>query len=52
MTMRLSLGRMMSRKPVAHGRVVLMFQPGEEDGSGAKAVVTDPAYQDIKADWA
>jgi len=51
MTMLLALGRMISRRPVAHGRVVLMFQPSEEDGSGAKAVVADPAYQGIKADW-
>jgi len=52
MTMLLALGRMVSRKPVAQGRVVLMFQPAEEDGSGAKAVVADPAYKDIQADWA
>lgn len=52
MTMLLGLGRMISRQPVAKGRVVLMFQPAEEDGSGAKAVVTDPAYKEIQADWA
>jgi len=52
MTMLLALGRMISRKPVETGRVILMFQPAEEDGSGAKAVVTDPAYQAIQADWA
>ena len=43
---------MMSRQPVAQGRVILMFQPAEEDGSGAKAVVADPAYREIQADWA
>lgn len=52
MTMLLALGRLISRQPVAQGRVVLMFQPAEEDGSGAKAVVADPAYEDIQADWA
>lgn len=52
MTMLLALGRMISRQPVAQGRIVLMFQPAEEDGSGAKAVVADPAYQEIQADWA
>lgn len=52
MTMLLALGRMLSREPVAKGRVVLMFQPAEEDGSGAKAVVSDPAYQEIQADLA
>jgi len=52
MTMLLALGRLISRRPVAQGRVILMFQPAEEDGSGAKAVVADPAYQEIRADWA
>ncbi|SFR46799.1 amidohydrolase [Litoreibacter janthinus] len=52
MTMLLALGRLLSRQPVAKGRVVLMFQPAEEDGSGARAVVSDPAFQDIQADWA
>ncbi|MEX3314809.1 amidohydrolase [Sulfitobacter sp. PS-8MA] len=52
MTMLLALGRMIARRPVAKGRVVLMFQPAEEDGSGAKAVVADPAYAEIAADWA
>ncbi len=52
MTILLALGRMISRQPIARGRVILMFQPAEEDGSGAKAVVADPAYQNIKPDWA
>ncbi len=52
MTMLLGLGRLIARHPVAWGRVVLMFQPAEEDGSGARAVVADPAYADIRADWA
>ncbi len=52
MTMLLALGRMISRKAVARGRVILMFQPAEEDGSGAKAVVADPAFAEIKPDWA
>ncbi|KAB7615937.1 amidohydrolase [Amylibacter sp. SFDW26] len=52
MTMLLALGRMLSREPIAKGRVVLMFQPAEEDGSGARAVVADPAFQEIKPDWA
>ncbi|WP_299949593.1 amidohydrolase [uncultured Ruegeria sp.] len=52
MTFLLALGRMISREPVAKGRVVLMFQPAEEDGSGARAVVADPAYEEIRADWA
>ncbi|SFF12009.1 amidohydrolase [Sulfitobacter brevis] len=52
MVMLLALGRLISRKPVAQGRVVLMFQPAEEDGSGARAVVADPAFAEIAPDWA
>lgn len=52
MTMLLALGRLIRRNPMRSGRVVLMFQPAEEDGSGAKAVVADPAFKDIAPDWA
>lgn len=52
MTMLLGFGRMIARKPAARGRVVLMFQPAEEDGSGAKAVVADPAFPALQPDWA
>ncbi len=52
MTMLLAVGRLIARKPVQNGRVVLMFQPAEEDGSGARAVVADPAFQAIQPDWA
>jgi len=52
MTTLLALGRLLSRRPVAKGRVILMFQPAEEDGSGARAVVSDPAFAAITPDWA
>ncbi len=52
MTMLLALGRLIARRPFARGRVVLMFQPAEEDGSGARAVVRDPAFGEIAPDWA
>lgn len=48
----LALARMLSRAPTARGKVVLMFQPAEEDGSGARAVVADANYQEIKPDYA
>lgn len=48
----LALGRMLSRAPTARGKVVLMFQPAEEDGSGARAVVAEPDYDQIKPDYA
>jgi len=51
MVILLALGRLLSRAPVAKGRVVLMFQPAEEDGSGARAVVADPAFAETVPDW-
>ena len=52
MTMLLALGRLLHRQPPKTGRVVLMFQPAEEDGSGARAVVADPRFAQIAPDWA
>lgn len=52
MTMLLALGRLLMRKPVSLGRVVLMFQPAEEDGSGARAVVADPKFAAVAPDYA
>jgi amidohydrolase len=52
MALLMGLGRLLSRQRPARGRVVLMFQPAEEDGSGAAAVVADPAFAPIRPDWA
>ncbi len=52
MVMLLALGRLVQRNPPKTGRVVLMFQPAEEDGSGARAVVADPRFAEIAPDWA
>lgn len=51
-TILLGLARVLSRRPPDKGRVVLMFQPAEEDGSGAAAVIADPAFARIAPDWA
>lgn len=52
MTTLLAFGRLIARTPVAKGRVVLMFQPAEEDGSGARRVTEDPAFSRLAPDWA
>lgn len=52
MAMLMALGRLIARNPVAKGRIVLMFQPAEEDGSGARDVVADPKFAEIAPDWA
>lgn len=48
----LGVGRMLARARPETGRVVLMFQPAEEDGSGAIAVCEDPRFAPLAPDWA
>ncbi|EAR08157.1 amidohydrolase family protein [Reinekea sp. MED297] len=36
----------------SHGRVILLFQPAEETGAGAQAVISDPRWPDIRPDYA
>lgn len=38
-------------KRPASGRVVLLFQPAEETGEGAKMVLEDPKYKEIQPDY-
>lgn len=52
MTILMGLARQLSRQRPKSGRVVLMFQPAEEDGSGAAAVLDDPRFAQIAPDWA
>lgn len=52
MTMLIALGHLITAAPHKSGRIILMFQPAEEDGSGARAVVNDPQFEAIKPDWA
>ena len=52
MTMLTGLARLLSRQRPARGRVVLLFQPAEENGKGAAAVIADPAFARIKPDYA
>lgn len=51
-TILLALATGLSRDPVKRGRVVLLWQPAEEDGSGAAAVLADPRFADIRPDFA
>lgn len=43
--------RLSARRP-ERGEVVLLFQPAEETGQGAKAVIADPQFEQIKPDMA
>lgn len=51
-TILLALATGLSRQPIARGRVVLLWQPAEEDGSGAAAVLKDPRFAEIRPDFA
>jgi amidohydrolase len=46
------LARALGRQRPQRGRAVLLFQPAEEDGSGAAAVVADPRFREISPDFA
>lgn len=46
------LGVDLSKNRPKRGTVVLLFQPAEETGEGAKAVIEDPKFRDIKPDYA
>ncbi|SFC72922.1 amidohydrolase [Spirosoma endophyticum] len=46
------LASLLAENPVANGRVYLLFQPAEETGAGAAAVLNDPAFADITPDRA
>lgn len=52
MAMLTGVAHLLSRQRPRKGRVVLMYQPAEEDGAGAAKVVADPAYGAIAPDWA
>ena len=47
----LGLARILSRGRPAMGRAVLLFQPAEENGAGAAAVIADPRFERIAPDW-
>ncbi|WP_120500062.1 amidohydrolase [Roseovarius sp. EL26] len=42
----------LSQKRPSNGRVVLLFQPAEETGAGASAVISDPKYAEIRPNYA
>lgn len=47
----LGVGMRLKTRP-ARGRVILLFQPAEETGQGAQAVIDDPRWPELRPDWA
>ncbi|WP_333829352.1 amidohydrolase [Pararhodobacter sp.] len=46
------LARVLARARPVRGRVVLLYQPAEETGAGARAVIADPRFAALACDWA
>jgi amidohydrolase len=46
-----SVGCALSRNRPEKGRAVLLYQPAEENGRGAEAVICDPRFEEIKPDY-
>jgi amidohydrolase len=52
MAMAIGAARRIARARPGHGRVVVLFQPAEETGEGAAAVLADPAFAPLRPDVA
>ncbi|MEP3047578.1 MAG: amidohydrolase [Roseibium sp.] len=50
MVMLCGAARLLARKRMATGRVILLFQPAEETGQGAAAILADPKFADFAPD--
>ena len=51
MTILAAIARGLGRQRPKRGRVVLLFQPAEEDGSGAAAVLADAKFELVRPDF-
>ena len=52
MTIICGLGEKLAANRLESGEVILLFQPAEETGDGAKAVLADPRFNQISPDFA
>lgn len=51
-TILVGLAQRLQKYPLHSGKVTLLFQPAEETGEGAKAVLNDSKFEQIKPDFA
>lgn len=47
-----AVGLLLQQFSLPSGRVVLLYQPAEETGQGARQVLADPRFPGLSADWA
>ncbi|MEX0996202.1 MAG: amidohydrolase [Flavobacteriaceae bacterium] len=50
-TMLLGLAKLLAENPPKKGKALLLFQPAEEIGAGAAAVLNDKKFKELKPDW-
>lgn len=50
-TILMGLALLFSKQPIKKGKLILLFQPAEEDGMGAEAVLKDEAFTTLKIDY-
>ena len=50
-TILLGLAKLLVENPISKGSVALLFQPAEENGMGAEAVMSDPEFQQYTFDF-
>ena len=46
------LDGLLHKNPLKRGKVILLFQPAEETGQGAPAIVNEPEFSSLKPDYA
>ena len=51
-TILLGLARLIADNPISKGKVTLLFQPAEETGEGAAAILKDPQFAPLHFDFA
>lgn len=51
MSIMAGLGLWLQQNTLPAGQVMLLFQPAEETGEGAAAILQDPRWESIKPDW-
>lgn len=49
--MMLGVAEMLSNFPLNTGKIILIFQPAEENGMGAKAILAAPQFKDLEIDY-
>jgi amidohydrolase len=50
-TILIGLARKLKKNPLIKGEVILLFQPAEENGAGAKAVLEDEKFKSLQPDF-